>query len=233
VAAALIIDQLGGYRVLFAFAGIFTFLGATMGLPHQVHQVGVCPVKAKGPQSAARHGKLLRGRSQQAVARTRERGRFRPGGGGAGDRYVQAASGPGCYDYYLGGKNHFAADRETAEKGLASWRSGRVAARENRAFLGRAVRFLATGAGIRQFLDIGTGLPTANTRPRGGAGSRAFLPGRLRRQRPAGPRPRRALLTSSPRGPHRLHQTPTCETRNQSCPTHRSGRSWTSASRLR
>jgi hypothetical protein len=66
------------------------------------------------------------------------------------------------YDYYLGGKNHFAADRETAEKGLATWRSGRVAARENRAFLGRAVRFLSAEAGISQFLDIGTGLPTTN-----------------------------------------------------------------------
>jgi len=66
------------------------------------------------------------------------------------------------YDYYLGGKNHFAADRETAEKGLAGWPAGRLAARENRAFLGRAVRFLAAGAGIRQFLDIGTGLPTTN-----------------------------------------------------------------------
>lgn len=66
------------------------------------------------------------------------------------------------YDYYLGGKNHFAADRETAEKGLAGWRSGRLAARENRAFLGRAVRFLTEEAGIRQFLDIGTGLPTTN-----------------------------------------------------------------------
>jgi len=64
------------------------------------------------------------------------------------------------YDYYLGGKNHFAADRETAEKGLAAWPGGRAAARENRAFLGRAVRFLAAEAGIRQFLDIGTGLPT-------------------------------------------------------------------------
>jgi hypothetical protein len=66
------------------------------------------------------------------------------------------------YDYYLGGKNHFAADRETAEKGLASWQAGRLAARENRAFLGRAVRFLAEEAGIRQFLDIGTGLPTTS-----------------------------------------------------------------------
>ena len=66
------------------------------------------------------------------------------------------------YDYYLGGKNHFAADRETAELGLANWRAGRIAARENRAFLGRAVRFLAGEAGIRQFLDIGSGLPTTN-----------------------------------------------------------------------
>jgi S-adenosyl methyltransferase len=64
------------------------------------------------------------------------------------------------YDYYLGGKNNFAADRETAEKGLATWQAGRLAARENRAFLGRAVRFLAAEVGIRQFLDIGTGLPT-------------------------------------------------------------------------
>jgi hypothetical protein len=66
------------------------------------------------------------------------------------------------YDYYLGGENHFAADRETAERGLAGWKSGRIAARENRAFLGRAVRFLAAEAGIRQFLDIGTGLPTTS-----------------------------------------------------------------------
>jgi hypothetical protein len=66
------------------------------------------------------------------------------------------------YDYYLGGENNFAADRETAEKGLATWPSGRVAARENRAFLGRAVRFLAAEAGIRQFLDIGSGLPTTD-----------------------------------------------------------------------
>src|SRR5215472_11329389 len=66
------------------------------------------------------------------------------------------------YDYYLGGKNHFAADREAAEKALATVPSGRTGARENRAFLGRAVRYLAAEAGIRQFLDIGTGLPTTN-----------------------------------------------------------------------
>jgi hypothetical protein len=66
------------------------------------------------------------------------------------------------YDYFLGGKNNFAVDRETAEKALQSWGTVRAAARENRAFLGRAVRYLVAEAGIRQFLDIGTGLPSAN-----------------------------------------------------------------------
>ncbi len=66
------------------------------------------------------------------------------------------------YDYYLGGKDHFAVDRQTAELAMQSWPAVRVAVRENRAFLGRAVRYLVTEAGIRQFLDIGTGLPSAN-----------------------------------------------------------------------
>ena len=66
------------------------------------------------------------------------------------------------YDYLLGGKDHFAIDRETAEKGIKLIPTGRTAARENRTFLGRAVRYLVAEAGIRQFLDIGTGLPSAN-----------------------------------------------------------------------
>jgi hypothetical protein len=66
------------------------------------------------------------------------------------------------YDYALGGKNHFAADREAADKALTAVPSGRSGSRANRAFLGRAVRYLAEEAGIRQFLDIGTGLPTTN-----------------------------------------------------------------------
>jgi hypothetical protein len=66
------------------------------------------------------------------------------------------------YDYYLGGKDNFEADRVTAEKALSSWSAVRTGVRENRAFLGRAVRYLAEEAGIRQFLDIGTGLPSAN-----------------------------------------------------------------------
>jgi len=66
------------------------------------------------------------------------------------------------YDYFLGGKNNFAVDRETAEKALQSWGTVRTAARENRAFLAPAVRYLVAEAGIRQFLDIGTGLPSAS-----------------------------------------------------------------------
>jgi S-adenosyl methyltransferase len=64
------------------------------------------------------------------------------------------------YDYYAGGKNHFAADREIAEQVLAGWPTMRTGVRENRKFLARTVRYLAAEAGIRQFLDIGTGLPT-------------------------------------------------------------------------
>jgi hypothetical protein len=66
------------------------------------------------------------------------------------------------YDYWLGGKDNFQADREAAEAIAAVFPSIRTAARENRAFMQRAVGFLAAEAGIRQFLDIGTGLPTAN-----------------------------------------------------------------------
>jgi hypothetical protein len=65
------------------------------------------------------------------------------------------------YDVLLGGKDNFSADREAAAKLLAAVPGAGVAARENRAFLGRAVRFLAEEAGVRQFLDIGAGLPTA------------------------------------------------------------------------
>ena len=63
------------------------------------------------------------------------------------------------YDYFLGGKDHFAADRVVAERAAANAPEVTVACRENRAFLGRAVRMLA-GQGERQFLDIGTGFPT-------------------------------------------------------------------------
>jgi hypothetical protein len=63
------------------------------------------------------------------------------------------------YDYYLGGIHNFPADREAARKVLALFPDIPAAARANRAFLRRAVRHL-TGSGIRQFLDIGSGIPT-------------------------------------------------------------------------
>jgi SAM-dependent methyltransferase len=66
------------------------------------------------------------------------------------------------YDYWLGGKDNYAVDREAAEQAIAA-NPGIVAdVRANRAFLARAVTFLAGQCGIRQFLDIGTGLPTAS-----------------------------------------------------------------------
>jgi hypothetical protein len=65
------------------------------------------------------------------------------------------------YDYLLGGKDNYAADREFAEEIREVWPGMAITARANRAFLGRAVRYLAGEAGIRQFLDIGTGIPTA------------------------------------------------------------------------
>jgi hypothetical protein len=66
------------------------------------------------------------------------------------------------YDYLLGGKDNFAADREAAEQVVAISPATLTAVRENRAFLGRAVRCLAGEAGVRQFLDIGTGIPAAD-----------------------------------------------------------------------
>jgi len=66
------------------------------------------------------------------------------------------------YDYWLGGKDNFAADREAAEQAIAANPGILRDVRANRAFLARAVRYLAAERGIRQFLDIGTGIPTAN-----------------------------------------------------------------------
>jgi len=66
------------------------------------------------------------------------------------------------YDYWLGGKDNFAADRELGERTLAAYPNLVFSVRANRAFLARAVRYLAAEAGIRQFLDIGTGIPTAD-----------------------------------------------------------------------
>ena len=66
------------------------------------------------------------------------------------------------YDYWLGGKDNFEADRIAGEETIAAYPAIRASARANRAFLARSVRYLAAEAGVRQFLDIGTGLPTAS-----------------------------------------------------------------------
>jgi hypothetical protein len=66
------------------------------------------------------------------------------------------------YDYWLGGKDNYAADRKAAEAAIAAYPGVASGARANRQFLARVVRHLAGEAGIRQFLDIGTGIPTAN-----------------------------------------------------------------------
>jgi hypothetical protein len=66
------------------------------------------------------------------------------------------------YDYWLGGKDNFAADREAAEATIRAFPGIVASVRAQRVFLGRAVRYLAGEAGVVQFLDIGTGLPAAD-----------------------------------------------------------------------
>jgi hypothetical protein len=66
------------------------------------------------------------------------------------------------YDYFLGGKDNFEADRVAAEAAIKTFPKTAESARASRAFLRRVVRYLADEAGIRQFLDIGTGLPSGD-----------------------------------------------------------------------
>jgi S-adenosyl methyltransferase len=66
------------------------------------------------------------------------------------------------YNYWLGGKDHFAADRIAGDEALEVFPGLVSSVRANRAFLARIVRYLASEAGITQFLDIGTGIPAAN-----------------------------------------------------------------------
>jgi hypothetical protein len=90
----------------------------------------------------------------------------------AGDAAAPAGPGPKLdttvshsariWNYWLDGKDNFAVDRAAGDKVAAMLPSIVAQARADRAFLGRAVRYLAGEAGVRQFLDIGTGLPTAD-----------------------------------------------------------------------
>jgi len=90
-----------------------------------------------------------------------------PGDGGTAGKVgslpfdTSAAHQARMYDYVLGGKDNYAADRAAVEAGLKAWPDMAFSMRANRAFLGRAVRYLAGQAGVRQFLDIGTGIPTS------------------------------------------------------------------------
>jgi hypothetical protein len=88
-------------------------------------------------------------------------GRSTPGAAGPPAFDTSVASQARMYDYLLGGKDNYACDREAVEQALKVWPDMPFTARANRAFLGRAVSCFARDAGVRQFLDIGTGIPTA------------------------------------------------------------------------
>lgn len=81
-------------------------------------------------------------------------------GWATGDVDLDRPSAARVYDYYLGGSHNFAVDREMAKRAIAMWPELPAIMQANRAFLRRAVRFLV-GEGIRQFVDIGSGIPTA------------------------------------------------------------------------
>lgn len=88
--------------------------------------------------------------------------------GGVGDESERAPAGldisvphsARMYDWWIGGKDNFAVDRELGARFAQAIPSIPVMARENRKFMERVVRYLSAQAGIRQFLDIGTGIPT-------------------------------------------------------------------------
>jgi O-methyltransferase involved in polyketide biosynthesis len=76
------------------------------------------------------------------------------------DLGLERAHGARIYDYILGGKDNYEEDRAAAHASLEVWPALRIHMHANRAFMHRSARFLAAECGIRQFLDIGTGLPT-------------------------------------------------------------------------
>jgi hypothetical protein len=84
------------------------------------------------------------------------------GNGGTPRIDTSVAHSARVHDYWLGGKDNFAADRAAGDAVMAAYPGIVQSVRANRAFLARVVRFLAAEAGITQFLDIGTGIPAAN-----------------------------------------------------------------------
>ncbi len=96
------------------------------------------------------------------MADSRNKGGAQPTPGPPVDLDTSVAHPARVYDYWLGGKDNFAADREAAEQAIAANPMILTGVRTNRAFLRRAVRYLADEAGIPKFLDVGTGLPSAD-----------------------------------------------------------------------
>src|SRR5208282_1628499 len=145
----------------------------------------------------------------------------------APDLDIRHAHSARVYNYWLGGKDNFAADREAAEQAIAANPPIVADVRANRAFLVRVVRYLASECGIRQFLDIGTGLPTAsNTHQvaqaaarKRGLSTQTMTPSCYRTLAPCCPARRRVRATT---------WTPTCATPRSSCRRRR--RPWTTAS---
>jgi hypothetical protein len=92
-------------------------------------------------------------------------GRISPMAAGGVEFRPQEPNVARMYDYMLGGKDNFPADREAARRTFEAIGEDvvRGTALQNRSFLGRAIRYLARDLGIRQFLDIGTGLPSMNS----------------------------------------------------------------------
>ncbi|KAB1150099.1 hypothetical protein F7R91_04655 [Streptomyces luteolifulvus] len=78
---------------------------------------------------------------------------------------IESAHSARIYDYILGGKDYYPADQQAGDAMVRAWPALPVHMRANRDFMNRAVRHLAEEAGTRQFLDIGTGIPTSPGMP--------------------------------------------------------------------
>ena len=135
------------------------------------------------------------------------------------------------YDYFLGGKDNFEADRVAAEAANMAFPRTAESARAARAFLRRVVRFLAAEAGIRQFLDIGTGLPSGENVHQVAQSTAPESQDRVRGQRPDRAATRAGVADPPVRRVLSPTWTRTCATRRRSSP--RPPRRWTSASRWR
>ncbi len=118
------------------------------------------------------------------------------------------------WDYWLKGKDNYAVDREVGDRIEEMLPDIVRQAREDRLFLGRVVRYLAGEAGIRQFLDIGTGLPTADNTHQVAQRVAPETQDRLRRQRSPGAGARAGPADQHARGDHRLHPRGHARSRN-------------------